>query len=154
MAYAERDLNTEWIPQIRFPNGNNITLDAVADAIQEECDANGIPVAFQEAEVKTGGMFSKTKERVLLMYNPNHANDYLRFIVRLQYQGRYAFLHVYNMGGSKNYRDDNQANAGGTFGLIKKIGNAVGGHNAKLQQEENYYMILQDCLSNVTGVNF
>ena len=55
-------------------------------------------------------------------------------------------------GGSKNYKNDNRAGAGGTMGTMRKIGNALGGHNAKLQEEENYYAILQDCLSNVTGI--
>ena len=58
-------------------------------------------------------------------------------------------MHIYNLGGSKNFRDANAAAAGST---IAKAKNLFGGHNAKLQAEENYYTILGDCLSNVTGV--
>ena len=83
------------------------------------------------------------------MYNPQHATDYLRFAIRVMHQGKYAFMHVYNLGGSKNFRNDNVASGGSA---MRKIANAIGGHNQKLQAEENYYTILRDCLANVTGV--
>ena len=43
MAYSEKMLTHEWIPQVRFPNGDNVNLMTVRDAIQNEADANGIP---------------------------------------------------------------------------------------------------------------
>lgn len=83
---------------------------------------NGIPVAFREDQLKVGGLFSKQMEDVLVMYNPDHANDYLRFVIRVQHMGKYAFMHVYNMGGSKNYRNSNVAASGGVIGGLTKIG--------------------------------
>ena len=47
MAYSESMLTTEWIPQVRFPDGNNVNLMTVREAIQNEADENGIPVAFR-----------------------------------------------------------------------------------------------------------
>lgn len=149
MAYSEKQLDLEWMPQVRWPNGNDVNLALIQSRIQEEADENGIPVAFQEDQLKVGGFLSSQREDILIMYNPDHPNDYLRFAIRVMHQGKYAFMHVYNLGGSKNFRDDNRAAAGSTF---KKIANALGGHNAKLQAEENYYTILRDCLENVTGV--
>lgn len=151
MAYSEKNLSTEWIPQVRFPNGNDVNLITVREAIQNEADENGIPVAFKEDQLKTGSVFSKQIEDVLVMYNPEHAYDYLQFIIRIQHMGKYAFMHVYNMGGSKNFRNSNRAAAGGTIGAITKFGNFVGGVSAKLQAEENYYTILQDVLMNCVG---
>lgn len=152
MAYSEKDLTLEWIPQVRFPNGNNVNLMTVRDAIQNEADENGIPVAFREDQLKIGGLFSKQLEDVLVMYNPDHETDYLRFVIRVQHMGKYAFMHVYNMGGSKNYRSSNMAATGGAIGTITKIGNLIGGANAKLQAEEQYYTILADVLANCVGV--
>lgn len=151
MAYSEKDLSTEWIPQVRFPNGNNVNLMTVREAIQNEADENGIPVAFREDTLKVGGLFSKQLEDVLVMYNPEHEYDYLKFVIRVQHMGKYAFMHVYNMGGSKNFRNSNMAAAGGAIGTITKIGNFIGGANAKLQAEENYYTILADVLANCVG---
>ena len=151
MAYSEKDLSTEWIPQVRFPDGNNVNLMTVREAIENEAAENGIPVAFREDQLKVGGLFSKQMEDVLVMYNPDHANDYLRFVIRVQHMGKYAFMHVYNMGGSKNYRNSNVAASGGVIGGLTKIGGLLGG-NAKLQAEEQYYTILADVLANCVGV--
>lgn len=145
MAYSEKMLSVEWIPQVRFPNGNNVNLMTVREAIQDEADANGIPVAFREDTLKSGGLLNKQVEDVLVMYNPDHANDYLTFVIRVQHMGKYAFMHVYNMGGSKNFRDNHQAAAGST---LKQITGLLGGRNAKLQAEEQYYTILSDVLAN------
>lgn len=152
MAYSEKDLSTEWIPQVRFPDGNNVNLMTIRNAIQNEADENGIPVAFREDQLKVGGLFSKQIEDVLVMYNPDHASDYLRFVIRVQHMGKYAFMHVYNMGGSKNYRNFNAAASGGMVGAAKKIGGLISGASAKLQAEEQYYTILADVLANCVGV--
>lgn len=152
MAYSEKDLTMEWIPQVRFPDGNNVNLITVRKAIQDTADENGIPVAFREDQLKVGGFFNKQIEDVLLMYNPEHANDYLKFVIRVQHMGKYAFMHVYNMGGSKNYQKSNVVAAGGAMGAITKIGGILGGVNAKLQAEEQYYTILADVIANCVGV--
>ena len=152
MAYSEKDLTTEWMPQLRFPNGNNVNLMTIREAIENEAAENGIPVAFREDQLKVGSLFNKQIEDVLVMYNPDHANDYLRFVIRIQHMGKYAFMHVYNMGGSKNFRNSNVAASGGAVGALTKIGGIFGGINAKLQAEEQYYTILADVLANCVGV--
>ena len=64
MAYSESMLTTEWIPQVRFPDGNNVNLMTVREAIQNEADENGIPVAFREDTLKSGGLFNKQVEDI------------------------------------------------------------------------------------------
>ena len=147
MAYGQNDLNEQYrfIPRVRFPDGQGLNLNVLQKAIQDQCDANGIPVAFQNDVLKTGSLFNKQSEDVLTLYNPDHPTDYLRFLLRVTRQGKYAFLDVYKAGGSKNYgRENAAANSMGA-----KLFNAVTGHSAKLQEEENYYTILTDCLQNV-----
>ncbi len=146
MTMTEGMLDREWMPQVRWTNGNNVTLNGVREAIQREADENGIPVAFSEDQVKLGGLFSRDREDVLRMYNPEHPNDYLHFVIRVKHQGKYAFMNVYNLGGSKNYRDYNAAQAGSAFRMVT---NLLSGTNSKMQAEENYYTILKDCLANV-----
>ncbi len=149
MAYSEKDLSNQWIPGVRIAHGENVNLSAVRDAIQEQCDENGIPVEFRDDQLKIGGLFSKEREDILIMYHPQHATDYLHFAIRVVHQGKYAFVNVFNLGGSVNYGNDNAAAEGGFFGTVRKIGNAVSGHQAKLEAEEQYYAILKDCLNNI-----
>ena len=152
MAFSEKQLTSEWIPAVRWSNGADVNLVTVREAIQDQADMNGIPVAFQEEQMKVGGLFSSEREDILIMYNPEHERDYLKFAIRVTHQGKYAFMRTFNLGGSKNFGNDNLAALGGTIGAMKKIGNAIGGHNKKLQAEEEYYTILKDCLNSATGV--
>lgn len=142
MAWSESSLTTEWVTPVRIPNGENLTLKDIQNALQEQCDAAGIPVAFTADTIKKGGLFNKQTEDALFMYNPQH-REYLKFIIRLMHQGRYAFLHVYNMGGSENYGHENSKSS------IRGIANLIGGHKAKLEAEEQYYAILQDCIASI-----
>ncbi len=148
MAWSESALSTEWVNPVRFPDGNNVNLVTVRELIQEQCNKHGIPVAFRDDQVKVGGLFNKQLEDVLYMYNPSQ-EGYLKFIIRVQHMGTYAFMHVYNMGGSKNYKAVNTAGSGGFIGGLTSIGNILGGRNAKLNAEEQYYTILKDCLENI-----
>lgn len=148
MAYSQNDLREEsrFINRIRFPDGNGINLSVLQEQLQDECDANGIPVAFRNDTLKTGSLFSKQVEDVLVLYNTAHPTDYLQFLIRITHQGKYAFMDVFKVGGSKNYAKYNKAADGST---TQKIFNRLTGQNAKLQEEENFYTILTDCLENV-----
>lgn len=148
MAYSEKDLNEEFrfINRIRFPDGNGVNLVSLQEKLQDECDANGIPVAFRSDVLKTGSLFSKQTEEVLVLYNTQHPTDYLQFLIRVTHQGKYAFLDVFKVGGSKNYRNLNAADGGST---LKKFTNFVGGVKDKVREEENFYTILTDCFENI-----
>lgn len=54
MPYSQNDLNEDYrfINRVRFPNGNGINLVALQEILQDECDANGIPVAFRNDTLK------------------------------------------------------------------------------------------------------
>lgn len=151
MAYSENQLTTQWMPQVRWPDGNNVNLITIREAIQNQADENGISVSFNEETLKVGGLFSREREDILIMYNPEHPTDYLQFAIRVKHQGKYAFMQVYNLGGSKNFKNENNANFDSARGLGRSLINTIGGHKGKLEAEENYYTILRDCLENVTG---
>lgn len=148
MAYTIKDLNEDYrfIERIRFADGEGINLAAVYEVLQNECDSYGIPVAMRSDELKTGGMFKKQTEEVLVLYNTEHPTDYLQFLIRITYQGKYAFMDVFKVGSSKNYRNANAAAGGSSF---RKLTNAISGTNSKLQEEENFYTILFDCFNNI-----
>ena len=150
MAYTEKDLVEEYrfINRLRFRDGSGVNLVKLQELLQDECDSNGIPVAFRSDVLKTGGIFNKQTEEVLVLYNTQHPSDYLQFLIRVTHQGKYAFLDVFKVGSSKNFRNYNKA-AGGSVG--QGILNKLTGANAKLQEEENFYTILTDCFESVVA---
>ncbi len=149
--YSDRALTNDWIDPVRFSDGSAVSLANVAKLIKQVTGEAGIPVGFSNDQVKFGGLFNKQVEDILIMFNPEHRTDYLKFAIRIQYMGKYAFMHVYYLGGSTNYAHENNAQEEGTLGTIRKAANFFGGHNAKLQAEEQYYSILQDCLEKLLG---
>lgn len=148
MAYTANDLNDEYrfINRIRFPDGNGVNLVNLQERLQDECDSNGIPVAFRSDVLKTGGLFNKQTEEVLVLYNTQHPTDYLQFLIRITHQGKYAFMDVFKVGSSKNFRNYNKAQGGS---VMQSIFNGLSGTNQKMQEEENFYTILSDCFENV-----
>ena len=113
--------------------------------MQNKADENGIPVAFRKDVLTTGSLFNRQKEDVLVLYNPEHENDYLNFLIRITHQGKYAFLDIFKVGGSKNYSMSNKAGNSMAVSLL----NLATGLKSKLETEENYYTILSDCMREV-----
>lgn len=148
MAYSQNDIKEEYrfINRFKFRDGNNVNLADLQEALQDECDSNGIPVAFRNDTLKTGGLFSKQVEDVLVLYNTAHPTDYHQFLIRITHQGKYAFMDVFRLGSSKNFRNYNKGADGST---TQKIFNSLTGQNQKLQEEKDFYTILIDCMENI-----
>ena len=144
MAYSEKDLTSEWIPQVKVPNGDNVNLMAIREAIQKGADEICIPVAFREEQVKVGSLLNRQLEDILVMYNPKHARDYRKFVIRMEHRGKWAFVSVYNMGGSKNYMNSQVMES---RSLMRK----AFGVDRKLLEENQYYEMLADVLVNGIG---
>lgn len=149
MPFVQSDLNEKYrfIPRYKFGagDGEKLTFDLVQRLFQNKADENGIPVAFHNDVLTTGGLFNKQREDVLVLYNPEHENDYLHFLIRITHQGNYAFLDVFKVGGSKNYSMSNKGGDSMAFSLL----NLATGLKNKLEVEDNYYEILSDCMNEV-----
>lgn len=149
-TYTMNDLKEDYrfVPRVRFPEGGSVTLDWLRNALVDEANKNGIPLACEDAQLKTGGLFSKERENVLIFFHPEHKVDYLTFLIRVTYQGRYAFMDVFKASGSKNYANSNK----GENSVMRGMLNKVSGHAQKLQAENDYYTILKDCFNNIITV--
>ncbi|MBQ4429019.1 MAG: hypothetical protein II871_04530 [Clostridia bacterium] len=137
-----------FIDRVRFQDGSNVTLEVIRSYIQDKADSYGIPIAFNADTVKTGSLFNKQSEDVLVLYNTQHP-EYIKFIIRVSYQGTYAFLDVFQFGASKNIRNENQASGFSTGAIFKSLINSATGHKQKLEDENNYYTILHDCFMSL-----
>ncbi len=149
MPFGQSNLNESFrfIPRYKFgaEDGSKLTLEVAQRLLQYKAAENGIPVAFHNDTLTTGSLFNKQHENVLVLYNPEHENDYLNFLIRITHQGKYAFLDIFKVGGSKNYSMSNKAGNSMAVSLL----NLATGLNSKLETEENYYTILSDCMREV-----
>lgn len=147
-------------PQVRYKDGESITLEVVQEALRNACANYGIPVAFNPGEVKSGGLFSGTTEECFVVFHPEHSSDYCKIAVRVRHQGTYAFVAVNDFGVSKQmkkaayaegYKQDRQGKS-----MSYKVGSMIGqsiatlGKNQqKLEEEQNWYQMICDIFDEI-----
>lgn len=152
----------EFRPVVRYRDGSTITLQIVQDAIKECAEGMGIPVAFYDDQVKSGGMFNKTIEDCIVLYHPEHQFDYFKICVRVSYQGDYAFVSAMDFGTSKQMKKAGQADAykssrkgqSVSFKVGSLIGQgitSIGRSKSKLEEEQNYYACLIDIFDEIVS---
>lgn len=152
----------EFRPQVRYQNGEGITLSTVQEAIKDCAMKMGIPVAFRGDQVKSGGLFNSSVEDCIVMYHPEHERDYFKFCIRVKRQGSYAFVMVNDFGQSK------QMNKANTAEFMKqdrkgqsmsyKVGSMIGQglrtlgkSSQKLEEENMYYQCVFDIFDEIVS---
>lgn len=152
----------EFRPQVRYQNGEGITLSTVQEAIKDCAMKMGIPVAFRGDQVKSGGLFNSSVEDCVVMYHPEHERDYFKFCIRVKRQGVYAFVMVNDFGQSK------QMNKANTAEFMKqdrkgqsmsyKVGSMIGQglrtlgkSSQKLEEENMYYQCVFDIFDEIVS---
>lgn len=152
----------EFRPQVRYQNGEGITLSTVQEAIKDCAMKMGIPVAFRGDQVKSGGFFNSSVEDCVVMYHPEHERDYFKFCIRVKRQGVYAFVMVNDFGQSK------QMNKANTAEFMKqdrkgqsmsyKVGSMIGQglrtlgkSSQKLEEENMYYQCVFDIFDEIVS---
>lgn len=152
----------EFRPTVRYQNGEGITLSTVQDAIKDCAMKMGIPVAFSNDQVKSGGLFNSSVEDCIVLYHPEHEKDYFRFCIRVKRQGVYAFVSVNDFGKSKQmnkaaYAESYKADRKGqsmSYKMGSMIGQGVmtlGRSKAKLEEEEMYYQCIFDIFDEIVS---
>lgn len=152
----------EFRPQVRYQNGEGITLMTVQEAIKDCAMKMGIPVAFRGDQVKSGGLFNSSVEDCLVMYHPEHERDYFKFCIRVNRQGVYAFVSINDFGQSSQmnkagraeaYKADREGKA-----MSYKIGSligqglsTIGKSKTKLEEEQRYYNCVEDIFDEIVS---
>ena len=147
-------------PVVRSRDGSERTVQAVQNALEAAANSIGIPVAFYEDQVKSGGIFNKTIENCIVLYHPEHQYDYFKFCIRIATEGSYAFISCNDFGQSKQmnkadrveaYKEDRRGKS-----MSYKVGSiigqgisSIGKSKQKLEEEQNYYNCISDILDDV-----
>jgi len=172
----EKDLN-EIRPTFRYPNGQEITLGNIQNALADCAAGYQIPVAFSNDQIKSGGLLNSSVDDCLIMYHPDHVKDYYKIAISVKRQGTMAFVSTYQFGESKNgnklnagasakadlkagWKNANaMASAGGNnigMELMKGVAKgaakgilSLGGSKAKKEEEQFYYSAIIQILNDV-----
>lgn len=154
------DTLREFRPSVRYKDGNSITLQTVQEAINDCAQGMGIPVAFYNEQVKSGGLFNSSVEDCIVMYHPEHQNDYFKFCIRVSHQGNYAFVSVNDFGQSKQINKAGRAEAyqqdrkgkSMSYKVGSMIGQGlttIGKSKQKFEEEQMYYQCVFDIFDEI-----
>lgn len=148
--------------RIRFPEGAALTLDIITEEIMNRADQRGVALASYKDKVRFGGSIGGSVEDCVVFYHPDHKTDYLNFVARFTRQGKYGFLSIDNIGSSRMgnkvaVREKRREILRGET-LSYKIAYTLtstmatlDANRAKLEQEEDWYMMVKDILDDITG---
>lgn len=150
----------EFRPTYRFEDGASISLEAVQNALAAEAEKHDVPVAFYADQVKSGSLFNKQIEDCIVMYHPEHRYDYFTFCIRVQHQGSMAYVAVNDFGSSKQmdkfaraeYAKQDRKGKELSYQIGSMIGAGIrniGKSKQKLEEEQNYYGVVQYVLDQV-----
>lgn len=135
--------NDKIMPQIRIEGGSgSINLMSLKHMLSQKADAFGILLRFQDNTLESGSLFNKQSEPILVVDNAEHP-EYAGLMFRVQYRGTYAFIDIYQVGSSTNLKHENSNSAG------RKIMNMMSGHKQKLEEEKEYYSIINHIIEQI-----
>lgn len=150
----------EFRPRKGYMDGANVSLASIQSRLTAEANNIGIPLAFYQDQVKSGGLLNKKIDDCLVMHHPDHKSDYFYFCFRVQRQGSMAFVCIDITGVSKQVgkqahaefaREDRKGKE-----LSYKIGSLIGqgirtiGMNKqKIEEEQNYYAAITHIIDQV-----
>ena len=154
------DTLREFRPSVRYKDGNGITLQTVQEAIKDYAQGMGVPVAFYNEQVKSGGLFNSSVEDCIVMYHPEHQNDYFKFCIRVGRQGTYAFVYVNDFGQSKQmakadraeFAKQDRKGKSMSYRVGSMIGSGIaniGKSKQKLEEEQRYYQCVFDIFDEI-----
>ena len=147
-------------PQVRYENAEGLNLGTLQHAIRLYAEKLAIPVAFRDDQVKSGGIFSPTIDDCVVMYHPDHENDYFKFCFRIRTQGIYTFVIVNDFGQSKQLRKQDAIEFGRQDREGKELSYQIGSYAAqiffslgknkqKLEDELRYYQVVTQIIDEI-----
>lgn len=151
---------------------NNMRLADVKVAIESKARIRQLPVAFYNEQIKKGGMLNSSVVDCLVVYHPEHRNDYIKFAISIED----SIISIKEFGESKNQKKlnnrhgasdvmragINQANKnaerGASIGGVLTAGallsgakmlKSIGGSKEKKHAEDEYYLMLLSIFNEI-----
>lgn len=158
---------TQYQPILRYADGSGMNLATIQNALMGQAANYQIPVQFYSDQIKEGGLLSSASTDCIVMFHPQHQNDYIKYVISVKRQGTMAFVAVDNYGISKNNaklsagssalsdlktsifsKDPNESAAalGRAFANGLK---GLGGKKSRKEEEQMWYSAMSEIIGNV-----
>lgn len=144
--------------RVRFKNGDAVSLEWIAQQLTIFSNNYRIPMCFWKEQVKLDEGYGCIEG--LLLYHPNHFNDYKWFVFTVSKHGLYAFVNVYLGGYSqqsvalywKNELRSNVANMD-FLTMMQASRNEKRYVHHLYEEETQWYAMVRDAINESLGVD-
>lgn len=147
---SEKELvgREDLIQPMLIRDGDTLSLDLIYELLANEISYQGIPTEIGYGTLKTGGMFNRDTEEIIVLTNEEHPRDYLKHLIRFRMRGnRVAEIKVYAYGISRMFEKRERMEA--CPSMLNRLSGAQRQVEMKAEEEEGYYMTLTMCIQAV-----
>lgn len=132
----------------------HIELGEFRSVLESQLANFDIPFELYDDVVKSGSLFNSTEEPALFIKNPEHANDYFHYVIRIQYAGNISFFLINYFGHSTlSYKKNVEEERRQSSSLFQNaLGAIFSTNDSALNAEYNYYNILEMCIKEVLNI--
>ena len=125
-----------------------VSYETIQAAIAAKAEEYGIPVAFENDVIRSGGLFNKQEEPCLVLYHPEHPHDYFRNCITFHTQGIVAYIDINYYGfsaltGQKNTKEERESSD--SFGRFL-LGKLTKVDSVGYEAEYSYYDAIKDII--------
>lgn len=158
----------EFRPRVRYKNGDDVTLEALQELLENYFNESAIPVSFYSDEIQLGGLFSLDFAPCLVLCHPDHKDDYFKFSIQVKRQGNLAYVSVNSFGSSRMMGNQDASDYlkdtlrfGSGAATSEKVGALLGAgarailkggmkvNKQKLEDEQDWYSFVSDAFEEV-----
>lgn len=122
------------------PKGDTVTFEAIKREISKVAKAYGVPIAFAFDEIVSETCGKITVEDCLVVYNPEHVDDYFKIVFRIRRDNNIAYISKSEYGTSKRM---NCAHAFWSNNEDESSVSIDGTCDEEFHAEKNYYRALK-----------
>lgn len=128
----------EILPVYVYPKGYTVSFDAIQGFVSKVADDFNVPIAFVQNEIVSINLPKFVVEECLVIYHPDHQQDYFKIVIRINRDTDTAYIHKYIFGGNlrtntgHNVTDTDKNKSG-----VRKI------KRDKSDSENNYFAALK-----------
>lgn len=139
---------------------STVTLDQIQEALGAAAQEANLPLGFSADTVTSGGLFNKVTEPCLVLFHPDHQNDYFRIAIRAAQEAGHTFVMSNIFATSKQIKKELGAAASkedrrgksmsykaGSL-LVSGVMN-MGRSKQKLEAEQRYYALLEELIRSI-----
>jgi len=122
------------------PKGDTVTFESLKTLIEQTATVHGVPVAFELSEITSSRAGSIAIEDCLVVYHPEHRQDYMSIVFRIRREADTAYISKNEYGTSLRLKSTDILNEASKLRNPLRM---IIEDDKELEAEKRYYLALR-----------